>query len=233
MKKINDMYKYVAFLLVLFVSGFFGCKKYGDLVPEFGVKNISDSQAELINSFSVLTNNDASACNLILEKDEIPDILCQILIKAEEGSEVVFLVDATGSMSDDIDEVKNNINEILNCLPDGVRLGAATYGDNRVDPNNWYEAIDLTEDVEAVRTFINAISVFGGGDYPESVFDAIWKTLDEFSWKDCDAPDIIMVMGDAEPKTDSGTDYSAEDVLEKAKSLCEDTQFVPVIVLDI
>lgn len=220
-------------IVTIILTGLFGCKKYNDLVPEFETVQISNSQTQLIESFSVLTNNDASACNLILDKQEIPEILCSVLTRLKQGSEVVFLVDATSSMSDDIDEVKRNINEILNCIPGGVRLGAATYGDNQADPSNWYDAIDLTDDKELVRVFINAISVFGGGDYPESVFDAIWKTLDEFSWRDCDAPDMIIVMGDAEPKVGSGTNHSAEDVLAKAKSLCDNTLFVPVIVLDL
>lgn len=226
----KNITKYILLFSVLFMLG---CLKHDDLNPEFEVTEITQFQADLIESFAVLTNNDQSACNLILDKEEIPDLLCKILIDANPGSEVVFIVDNTGSMSDDIGEVKSNINKILDCLPEGVRLGAATYGDNRVSATNWFTSIDFTTDKDTVRTYINDISVAGGGDYPESVFDAIWKVLDEFSWRDCDEPDTIIVMGDAEPKTGSGTDYTAEEVLEKANELCKDTQFVPVIILDI
>jgi len=220
-------------VLVFIMSSFASCKKFDDLIPEFEERSISNSQVDLIESFAVLTGGDQEACSIIQDKEEIPDLLCEILIKAERGSEVVFLVDNTGSMSDDIDEVKRNINIILDCLPEGVRLGAGTYGDNREEPSTWYTSLDFTEDKEAVRAYINAISVSGGGDLPESVFDAIYKTLVEFSWKDCEKNDIIIVMGDAEPKTGSGTDHTAEEVLAKANEICEDTQFVPVIVLDI
>jgi len=210
-----------------------GCQRFDGLVPEFEERPISSSQADLIDSFSVLTGGDQDACSIIRDKEEIPDVLCDILINAKRGSEVVFLVDNTGSMEDDIDEVKRNINIILDCLPDGVRLAAATYGDNREEPFTWYTSIDFTEDKETIRTFINAITVSGDGDIPESVFDAIYKALDELSWRDCDQEDTIIVMGDAEPHTGTLTDHSSEEVLSKANSICADTRFVPVIVLDI
>ncbi len=152
---------------------------------------------------------------------------------AREGSEIVFLVDKTGSMEDDIEEVKRSINRIIDCLPPGCRLGAAAYGDNRSDGASWFSSVDLNEDYSITREFVNLISVVGGGDIPESVYDGIWKVLDEMSWKDCRAPDKIIVMGDAPPKTGTDTDYTVDDVLVKAKSLCPDTEFYPVIVLNL
>lgn len=231
MKKMKNIVVNIICLLV--IINCFSCKKHDDLIPVFEVQEISADQADLISSFAVLTDNDATGCNIIADRNDIPDNLCNILINAEEGSEVIFLVDATGSMSDDIDQVKQNIIEILQCLPDGVRIGAGTYGDNRLDPTNWFTGVDLTEDKGAIEDFILSINVLGGGDFPESVFDAIWKALDEFSWRDCEAPDTIIVMGDAPPKVGLDTDHSADDVLAKAESLCSNTLFVPIIILDI
>jgi von Willebrand factor type A domain len=218
-------------LLVLLFGAFIGCQKFDTLMLETQVKTITFSQADLIKAFSGLTENNSSACNLILDNKTIPDVLCKIVAEAREGSEIVFAVDKTGSMADDIEEVKNNINKIIDCLPKGCRLGALAYGDNRADGRNWYSSMDLTEDYTAVRKFINSITVVGGGDIPESVYDALWKCLNEMSWKDCKAPDKIIVMGDAPPKTGSGTDHTVEEVLAKAKSLCPGTKFYPVIVL--
>lgn len=209
------------------------CAEYEELVPEPEVQFIGADQAELINTFAGLTGDDPSACNLVFDPTEIPDVLCRILIDAQPGSEIVFLVDKTSSMSDDIDEVKRNINEIIDCLPEGVRLGAATYGDRLADGINWYTSIDLSEDYDLIRTFINAISVSGGGDLPESVYDGLFRVLDEMSWRDCDAPDRIIVMGDAPPITGARTDYEVEDVLQKAQSICPNTEFYPVIILEI
>jgi hypothetical protein len=225
--------KNIHLFIYLALISLLSCNEFSELMFEPEIGTISEAEAELINSFSGLTNDDASACNIVRETGEIPDILCRIVAEARRGSEIVFLVDRTASMGDDIDEVKRNINDIINCLPDGVRLGAATYGDNRADGDNWFTSIDLSEDYSVVRTFINAITVVGGGDDPESVFDGIYRVLDEMSWKDCVAPDKIIVMGDAPPHTGTLTDYSVEDVLQKAESICPDTEFYPVIVLEL
>lgn len=209
------------------------CEMFDELAIEPQVQDVPFESTELIEAFSSLTGGNTSACYLISEPEEIPDRLCQVVEGAEEGSEIVFLVDKTKSMEDDIDEVKRNINKIIECLPEGCRLGAAAYGDNRSDGSDWYSSSDLNEDYSVARVFINAISVVGGGDLPESVYDAIYKALDEMSWQDCSAPDKIIVMGDAPPLTGTATDYDADDVLAKAKSLCDDTEFYPVIILDL
>lgn len=220
-------------LVVVLMLLVFTCDDYKAVLPEPTVQNISGSQSELISLFSGLTGGDESACNLIFEPEAIPNTLCRILIDAEEGSQIVFLVDKTSSMQDDIDQVKLNINEIINCLPDGVRLGAAAYGDNRSDGRDWYSSVDLNTDVEIARDFINAISVVGGGDIPESVYDGIYKVLDEMTWTECIAPNQIIVMGDAPPHTGGLTDYEVDDILAKADSICTNTVFHPVIVIDI
>lgn len=226
------MYKVILFIVA--ISGLFlACDKFDQLLPEAEIREISDRQVELIRSFSTLTEEDLSACELIFDPLEIPDVLCRILIDAEPGSEIVFLVDKTSSMSDDIDEVKRNINKIIDCLPEGVRLGAATYGDFFADGSRWFDFINLTENRQEIRTYVNAISVIGGGDEPESVYDGIFEVLDKMSWKDCGAPDRIIVMGDAPPLTGSRSNHTLEEVLAKAESICPNTEFYPVIILDI
>lgn len=228
MRKINSLL-FVFALLILST-----CNSFDDLAIEPEVRTIPLESLELIEAFSTLTNGDTEACNLVYDPEDIPDILCNLIQDAERGSEIVFVVDKTTSMVEEIDQVKLNINKIIDCLPDGCRLGAATYGDKRSDGEWWFRSIDLSEDYDDAREFVNAITLEGGGfDLPESVYDALYEVLDIMSWKDCSAPDKIIVMGDAEPKTGSGTDYTAEEVLAKAQDLCDDTEFYPVIVLDL
>lgn len=231
------MMKHIIFCLFLpaiVAFGFFGCKNFSEVVPEPEVKNISSDRADLIKAFSGLTgDNKPSACNFIYTPEDIPKVLCRIVSEAKEGSEIVFLIDKTGSMEDDIDQVKKSINEIIDCLPPGCRLGAATYGDYWADGIYWFDIEYLTEDYQKIRDYVNDIYVTGGGDIPESVYDGIWEVLTQMPWKDCKAPDKIIVMGDAEPLTGSGTKHSLDEVLEKAKSICPDTEFYPVLVLSL
>lgn len=221
--------------IVVIAMNLTACNKIENFVPNPQTRQINMNQAELISAFAGLTDGDESACNIVFETADIPGILCDIVSEAQVGSEIVFLIDHTGSMDDDIDEVKRNINKIIDCLPDNefMRLGAATYGDRFEDGQNWFDWTPLTNDYDAIRSYVNSIYVRGGGDIPESVYDGIYETLDQMNWQDCTAPDKIIVMGDAPPKTGGGTFYSLEQVLDKAQSICPDTEFYPVIVMEL
>ncbi|MEM6343866.1 MAG: vWA domain-containing protein [Bacteroidota bacterium] len=229
------MKKIQSFWMILFVliSGLGACKSYEEVIPDPQIRSLSLEEAELVEAFSGLTGGEKSACSIIYETERIPEVLCQIVIEAEAGSEIVFLVDNTTSMRDNIDEVKANINEIIDCLPKGVRLGAATYSDANTD-NPWFTYIDLAEDYDIARNFINAITLpnTANWDWPESVYDGLYAVLENMSWKDCSAPDKVIVMGDAEPHTGALTTYEVEDVIAKAASICPDTEFYPVIIID-
>lgn len=221
-------------LLVLALLSVFGCKNFKDQMPEPEIKNVSSKQADLIKAFSGLgSNNKPSACNFIYTPEDIPKVLCRIVSEAKAGSEIVFLIDKTGSMDDDIDQVKKSINEIIDCLPPGCRLGAATYGDFYADGSDWFDIELLTEDYQLIRNYVNLISTTGGGDIAESVYDGIWEVLVQMPWKDCNAPDKIIVMGDAEPHTGLLTNHSQDEVIEKAQSICPNTEFYPVLILNL
>lgn len=221
------------FLLLLSLAATLnGCKKFDYIMHDPQVQFIGADRAELLDAFSGFTNDDPTACNLIYNPEEIPDVLCRIVKEARKGSEIVFLIDNSASMGDDIDQVKQNVNDIIDCLPKGCRLAAATYSDRWVDGLNWFQTTTLTEDYDQIRTFVNAIGLLDGGDYPESAFDALMRILVELPWRDCTAPDKIIVMTDALPHTDPAyTEFSLEQVLQQAESLCPNTGFYPVIVL--
>lgn len=220
-------------IIFILITGLNACTTYESVIPDPQVQSLSADQAELVAAFSGLTDGEKGACNFIYETESIPEVLCRIVEGAEPGSEIIFLIDKTSSMEDDIDEVRRSINDIIDCLPPQTFLGAAAYGDRLVDGPGWYERTDLTTDFDDIRKFVNEIFPRGGGDQPESVYDAIWETLDQMPWKGCDAPDKIIVMGDAMPHEGVKSTYSLEQVLEKAKEICPNTEFYPVIVLNL
>ena len=222
------------FICLLLSCCFLACSPFDDLVDEPTKQFLTTDEAELINLFAVLTGGDPSGCSIVRDIRDIPRTLCGIVEEARRGSEIVFLVDNTTSMFDDIDQVKANINEIIDCLPDGVRLGAATYSDRNTD-DPWFTFSDLSDNYDIGRDFINAITLpeTANADLPESVYDGIYEVLEVMSWQDCDAPDKIIVMGDAEPHTGPLTQYSAEDVLARSQAICRDTEFYPVSILEL
>jgi hypothetical protein len=131
--------------------------------------------------------------------------------------DVVFLLDATGSMGDEIDALKTNIHSIaseiasLQTVSD-IRFGLTVYrdrGDSFVIRT--YDLAQVSEFAETLST----IEADGGGDYPESVNEGLHEAIHAPSWRD-DAVHIIIWIGDAPPHMDYAQDYDYAAEMEEA-----------------
>jgi hypothetical protein len=109
-------------------------------------------------------------------------------------------------------------------------LGVAAYGDRNVDGPQWWSHSDLSEDFTSTRNFINKLSVSDGGDYPESVYDAIVNCVDQSKWRP-DAKKMILVIGDAPSlEEDSLTQNNKNDVLKVCEAEGIKANIFPVLV---
>ena len=82
----------------------------------------------------------------------------------------VFVIDHTGSMRDEIDAVKANIDEFTTRLAaKGIdyRLGLIVFDDN-VATRHW-----MTDNIEEFKAWIDAIEVSGGGDKAENALEGL------------------------------------------------------------
>ena len=82
----------------------------------------------------------------------------------------VFVVDHTGSMRDQIDAVKANIDAFTQKLASkGIdyRLGLVVFDDN-VAARHW-----MTDDIEEFKSWIDVIETSGGGDRPENALEGL------------------------------------------------------------
>lgn len=158
----------------------------------------------------------------------VPDVIVKILKEnAIPNSDIIFLIDNTGSMGDDISAVKTGVAKIISSLPKDSRLGMATYNDHNTTAN-WYRSIDLTTDFNAVTSFLNSISVFGGGDIPESVYEGIYETASRMSWKG--SKKIVIVIGDAPPLEGTLSKYTLKQVIDKCKEKGIDVNLYPILI---
>lgn len=146
-------------------------------------------------------------------------------------TDLVFLIDKTGSMEDDIAEVKKSMNTIIDALKpfDNSRVGFAFYGDKYADTSAWYSIIPLNNDFTACKEIIRSIGTTGGGDAPESVNDGIAKTIDSMNWGD-GRRRMILLIGDAPSLEPPYADYSLEDIIALAKSQKVQMNFYPVVI---
>lgn len=151
--------------------------------------------------------------------------------RLNEGTDIVLLIDKTGSMSDDIENVKSGLSQIKEFLSsfDNVNLAMATYGDINYHDELWYSRSDLSSDLDQIDDFIESYSIIGNADTPESVNDAIVKTVREINWTPGNQR-LMLVMGDAPSQLPPLSDYSNKEVIAYCDSMEVQFNLYPIII---
>jgi Mg-chelatase subunit ChlD len=130
--------------------------------------------------------------------------------------DLVFLVDATGSMGDEIDKLKSSLRSIteevarLPSHPD-LCLGLVAYRDRGDD--FFVRSHDLTNDVNAYQGELNALQAGGGGDEPEAMNEALHEAVHHISWRGDQTTRLVVLVADAPPHLDYGGPQYDDDML--------------------
>jgi Mg-chelatase subunit ChlD len=134
--------------------------------------------------------------------------------------EVVFCLDTTGSMSGLISAAKQKIWAICNQITTGtptphVKVGLVAYrdrGDAYVT-----KVIDLTDDLDGIHGQLMGFQAQGGGDFPESVNQALHEAVTRISWSDHKKTlRMIFLVGDAPPHMDYPDDVKYPETCQIA-----------------
>lgn len=149
----------------------------------------------------------------------------------ENGSDIIFLIDKTGSMQNDIDSMRINLNLIIDQLEElkDIRLGVAAYGDKNVDGPDWYGNSAISDNYQTTRSFINKLRVSDGGDYPESVYDGLAKVITETKWRK-NSKKIILVIGDAPSLEGDLSDNDRQEIIDLCTKNGVKANLFPVLV---
>ncbi len=133
--------------------------------------------------------------------------------------DVLFLIDATGSMADEINKVQSTIFDVsaqIDALPENpnVRYGMVTYrdrGDSYIT-----RSYEFTPDVRDFAQNLNTVFADGGGDYPESLNEAMHKALYTVEWRGENTVQLVFLIADAPPHLDYAQDYDYAVEMENA-----------------
>jgi hypothetical protein len=134
--------------------------------------------------------------------------------------DVVFAIDTTGSMGGLLEGMKTRMFSIWAQILAGqptpyVRVGLVAYkdrGDEYVT-----KVTDLNEYPDAVQDALSGLSAAGGGDFPESVNQALDDAVNKISWnEDKQTLRMVFLIGDAPPHMDYPDDVKYPVTCKKA-----------------
>jgi len=118
--------------------------------------------------------------------------------------DVLFLLDATGSMGDEIGRIQETIVSIADRI-DGfsprpeLRFGLVAYRDRGEEYVT--RASDFTPDVQAFRAKLLEVQASGGGDEPEALNEGLHAAVEQVGWRD-NAVRLVFLVADAPPHLD-------------------------------
>ncbi len=135
--------------------------------------------------------------------------------------DILFILDTTGSMGEEIERLKTTI-EIINAnlaalsSQPRVRFGMVLYKDR--DDEYRTRVIPFTEDMDKFKTDLNMVYASGGGDYPEDLQAALKDAVKAVSWNR-DGIRLSFIITDATAHlTTYNQSYTYVDASKDAKA---------------
>jgi hypothetical protein len=144
------------------------------------------------------------------------------------GTDLVFVIDHTASMKDDIEEISRELKSIMDRVEKvgNVRVGVVSFSDVKSGNEYGFRSLDLGRDFDAISKFLDTIDLVGS---VEDIYGAIWRTLDEFSWQS-NTKRMIVLIGDEKPATGNETNFSESDVSDKCRTSAVSANLFPVLI---
>jgi hypothetical protein len=135
--------------------------------------------------------------------------------------EVAFVLDTTGSMGPLIEGAKRKIWSIATAIVDAnpdteIRMGLVAYRD--IGDEYVTKRFELTTDIQDLYAKLLELRARGGGDWPESVNEALHMSVTQLAWTPgSEICRIMFLVGDAPPHMDYAQDVKYPDVTRMAR----------------
>jgi len=139
----------------------------------------------------------------------------------EKKIDIAFVVDATGSMGDELEYLKVELADVVKNVKSQnptalLQMGSVFYrdqGDEYVTKKS-----DLTSDIDVTVDFIKDQAANGGGDFPEAVEIALSESINELKWSADATSRILFLVLDAPPHYDAKIVSEIHALIELASS---------------
>lgn len=140
---------------------------------------------------------------------------------AEKKLDLMFTIDTTGSMGDEIIYLQKELEDVIrrvqaDCDNIPVRLSVNFYRD--MEDDYVVRPYEFTSDINSALALLNKEYADGGGDYEEAVELALQSSISDHSW-DSDSIKLMFLVLDAPPHNTVSIKESLIKSIQKASEM--------------
>ncbi len=190
--------------------------KKGDTIWEASTDNTGKAELWLNlfdNKYSekdlIINVTDTGQSYKLSKPDKFHNGINFINIPAEcyvpETADIAFVVDATGSMGDEIAYLKAELEDVLNKIQKqhkDITVNTASVFYRDIHDSYLTKKSDFSGNVKTTVNFIEQQTAGGGGDFPEAVDAGLNTAINELSWSDNALAKVVFLILDAPPHND-------------------------------
>ncbi len=137
----------------------------------------------------------------------------------ENSIQISFVVDATGSMADELEYLKTELLDVISRVKNSnssslVSTSAVFYRDQGDDYVT--RVSNFSSDNNVTINFIKNQKADGGGDFPEAVHSALDKAINELQWTVNAKTKLLFLILDAPPHRDNSVIAELQQLILKA-----------------
>lgn len=191
-------------------------------------------RGDVVSEFRRIANLGKGTLEVATSPKDVPEKIKSIIEETKGGEvEFVFVIDDTGSMMDDIIEVKKQAASIVGDLMAKhayVKVGMVLYRDYTSSfLTNVYDFRDNYNDI--IHMLKTKPYPKGGGDDPEAVYEGIEAAVNSFDYTL--QKRIILVLGDAPPKREKLKESDIQRIMDDAKKRGIEVRLFVIAVPDV
>lgn len=172
-----------------------------------------------VANYSLFINDQQVDTPVKCFEDGIISIELNSIQNTSNKVELSFIVDATGSMGDELEFLKDDLKSVIQRVKnENSTLDIFTSTVFYRDEGDAYvvKHSNFTNDITSTLNFINQQSADGGGDFPEAVDTALNTAINNLQWSDNSKTRIAFLMLDAPPHYTNQIISRLQSLIKKA-----------------
>lgn len=183
--------------------------------------NTQNPSIDDLSAYSIAINSIPVSHTLQLFTQGVNEISMLTTIPTSNAIEISFIVDATGSMGDEMEFLKSDLQNVISQVQSenqssNISTSAVFYRDNGDD--YVVKHSDFTSDISTTINYIREQSANGGGDFPEAVDVALGTAINTLQWSSDAKTKIAFLLLDAPPHHELQMIQSIQQSVKNAAS---------------